>query len=222
MPNPKKAAVDRSKFNTHLALPYQLRIADFEMTLQDVYDFFHDVNSYLMDKGFQRLDEMIRPAGLSGMLSDMLTDAMGKHSRVLAPNTFHNGHPDLVVRGRYPQDAVEAGEEGVEVKATRGTGGAVDTHGARDQTMCVFTYEVDNSPNKAAHEREPLVFREVYIAEVQEADFRRNERGERGTRTATLHADGLTKLRAGKVYYDIPPRVTRRGGHSEWRPRKSQ
>ncbi len=48
---------------------------------------------------------------------------------------------DLVVKGVYPNDAVKAGTEGVEIKTTRKSGGAVDTHGARDQWMAVFVYE---------------------------------------------------------------------------------
>jgi hypothetical protein len=101
------------------------------MAMQDVYDFFYDVNSYLLNNSLQRLDEMLRPANLSGMLSDMIADALAKHSRTLTVNLYHNGHPDLLVRDRYPNNAVKAGEEGVEVKSTRKRGGAVDTHGAR-------------------------------------------------------------------------------------------
>lgn len=41
--------------------------------MQDVYDFFYDVNLLLTDKGLERLDDMIRPAIMSGLLSDMLT-----------------------------------------------------------------------------------------------------------------------------------------------------
>ena len=130
----RKAEVDQAKLNYDLALPYELRLRDFEMAMQDVYDFFYDVNRHLLEKGLQRLDDMLRPANLSGTLSDMLTEALAKHSRVLTPNLFHNGHPDLIVHDRYPSNAVKAGD-GVEVKSTRGRGGAVDTHGARDQTL---------------------------------------------------------------------------------------
>ena len=76
---------------------------------------------------------MLRPAIMSGVLSDMLTASMAKHSRTLVVNAYFNGHPDLVVRGIYPKQAVKSGEQGVEVKTTRKAGGAVDTHGARDQ-----------------------------------------------------------------------------------------
>ena len=67
--------------------------------MQDVYDFFHDVNTHLRSKGLQRLDDMLRPANMSGIITDMLTASVGKHARVLVPNTYHNGHPDLVVAG---------------------------------------------------------------------------------------------------------------------------
>lgn len=72
----KRASVDRAKFNRDLALPYQLRVDDFALAMEDVYDFFADVNTNLVDKGLQRLDDMIRPAALSGMLSDMITDSL--------------------------------------------------------------------------------------------------------------------------------------------------
>ena len=37
--------VVRSAFNPKAILPYQLRISDFEIAMQDVYDFFFDVNT---------------------------------------------------------------------------------------------------------------------------------------------------------------------------------
>ena len=98
--------------------------------MQDVYDFFHDVNVLMANKGLQRLDDMLRPAIMSGTLSDMLTASLAKHARSLTQNSYFNGHPDLVVQGRYPKNGIKAGADGVEIKTTRKTGGAVDTHGA--------------------------------------------------------------------------------------------
>lgn len=123
-------AVSLDKFNADAVLSFELRLQDFQMAMQDVYDFFFDVNSHLIEKGLQRLDDMLRPAIMSGLLSDMLTASLAKHSRVLTENKYFNGHPDLVVRGVYAGDRVQAGTEGVEIKTTRKVGGAVDTHGA--------------------------------------------------------------------------------------------
>jgi hypothetical protein len=169
--------VDSASFNPSSRRPYELRLDDFRAAMQDVYDFFFDVNSSLVSKGLQRLDDMLRPAIMSGVLSDMLTSSLAKHSRTLVVNTYFNGHPDLVVRGEYANDAVKAGEKGVEIKATRKAGGAVDTHGARDQWMCVFVYAVDTA-SEPATSRVALPFTEVYLGQVTVDDFRRNPRGE--------------------------------------------
>jgi hypothetical protein len=191
--------VERTKFNKVAKLPYELRLQDFEMAMQDAYDFFFDVNSYLAKKGLQRLDEMLRQAIMSGVLSDMLTASLAKHSRALIENQYFNGHPDLIVQGIYPDNAVKAGTEGIEIKTTRKTGGAVDTHGARNQWMCVFVYNLDTE-TEPARDRKPMSFTEIYLGPVTVGDFRRNPRGELGTRTATLHRDGIKKLRENWIY----------------------
>jgi hypothetical protein len=128
---------DPAKFNPNRALPFELRLKDFELALQDVYDFFFDVNKLLTSKGLQRLDDMLRPAIMSGLLSDMLTASLAKHSRTLVQNRYFNGHPDLLVQGVYPHDSVKAGTEGVEIKTTRNVGGAVDARGARPMALRV-------------------------------------------------------------------------------------
>jgi hypothetical protein len=195
----QRNTVRREAFNQALPLPYELRLQDFEIAMRDIYDFFFDVNTGLQAKGLARLDDMLRPANLSGTLSDMLTASVGKHSRVLVRNRYHNGHPDLIVAGLYPNDAVKSGSEGVEIKSTRRVGGAVDTHGARDQWMCVFVYVVDNATEPAV-DRRPLTFASVFLAKVGIEDFRKNPRGELGTRTATLDRKGIARLRERWVY----------------------
>lgn len=192
---------DASKFNPDIELPYQLRREDFALVMQDVYDFLFDVNSHLFNKGIKRLDDMLRPAAMSGLISDMIAASMARHSRTLVENGYHNGHPDLIVNGRYPDDSVKAGREGVEIKSTRKRGGAVDTHGAREQWMCVFVYRVDGETQPAA-DRAAMKFSEVYLGHVAVDDFRKNPRGELGTRTATLNREGIRKLRRSWIYLD--------------------
>jgi hypothetical protein len=191
----------RDCFNRNASLPFQLRAEDFEIAMQDVYDLFYDVNTGLLEKGLERLDDFVRPAIMSGLLSDLLTASMAKHSRALTQNNYFNGHPDLLVKGVYPNDSVKAGTEGVEIKTTRKAGGAVDTHGARNQWLAVFVYSIDNI-TQPARERKALTFTEIYLGQVTIEDFRRNPRGELGTRTATLHREGILKLRQNWIYKD--------------------
>jgi hypothetical protein len=201
MPSERQRPIPEA-FNLAAILPFELRREDFSLAMQDVYDFFFDVNSFLINKGLERLDDMLRSAIMSGLLSDLLTSSLAKHSRSLTQNQHFNGHPDLLVKGAYPNNAAKAGVEGVEIKTTRKAGGAVDTHGAREQWMTVFVYVID-SKTEPARDRAPLRFTEVYLGHVTVNDFRKNARGDLGTRTATLHGDGIRKLRESWVYRDI-------------------
>jgi hypothetical protein len=198
-----RAQPEAAGFNSSATLPYNLRLKDFELAVQDVYDFFFDVNTLLLGRGLERLDDMLRPAIMSGLLSDMLTSSLAKHSRSLTINGYFNGHPDLVVKGVYESNKAKAGSEGVEIKTTRKAGGGVDFHGARDQWLCVFVYEADHVTEPAVSRR-PTAFTEIYIGQVKVADFRRNERGELGTRTASLNKAGIGRFRQNWVYRRPP------------------
>ncbi|WP_181449432.1 hypothetical protein [Azospirillum thermophilum] len=213
----KRETVVADALNHHADLPYSLRVEDFAMAMQDVYDFFKDVNERLQGKGLSRLDDMLRPAAMSGIISDMITASLARHSRVLVENKYFNGHPDLVQRGMYPNDSTKSGVHGIEIKSTRKKGGAVDTHGAREQWMCVFIYETDNKTEPAV-ERAPMRFTEVYLAYVTEADFRENARGKLGTRTATLHKAGVASLRQKWIYRLTPPKQAKKKGKAGAEP----
>ena len=104
-----------------------------------------------------------------------------------------------MLKGEYADNRVKAGDKGIEIKTTRKAGGAVDPHGAREQWMCVFVYVVDTA-TEPARERRPMTFTEIYLGHVEVSDFRRNERSELGTRTATLDARGIAKLRRSWIY----------------------
>ncbi len=197
----KRQIVKQDAFNLSAGLPFELRLEDFQIEIQDTYDFFFDVNRLLLKKGLQRLDDMLRPAAMSGMISDMLTASMAKHARALVENNYFNGHPDLLVQGRYADNSVKAGTHGIEIKSTRKRGGAVDTHGARAQWMCVFVYKTDHK-TEPARARQPMRITEVYLGKVGIGDFRKNKRGTLGTRTATLNKAGIAKLRSNWVYLD--------------------
>lgn len=51
--------VNAKCFDRSAKLPFGLRLKDFEMAMQDVYDFFYDVNLGLIERGLHRLDDML-------------------------------------------------------------------------------------------------------------------------------------------------------------------
>ncbi len=40
--------VDASRLNTEMLLPYSLRLSDFQIAMEDVYDFLYDVNTFFL------------------------------------------------------------------------------------------------------------------------------------------------------------------------------
>ena len=194
-----RSHVEFAGFNQELSLPYELRVKDFDLAIQDVYDFFFDVNSNLLGRGLKRLDDLLRPAAMSGFVSDMLTASLANHARSLTENRYHNGHPDLSLKASIPRTVWRRAKRGLRSRRHERRGGAVDFHGARDQWLCVFVYETDHT-TEPARARRPMAFTEVYLGYVTVDDFRRNERGELGTRTATLDRDGIRKFRLNWLY----------------------
>jgi hypothetical protein len=47
----ERNAVDFAKMDLAATLPFELRPDDFRLAMQDVYDFFFDVNTGLVEKG---------------------------------------------------------------------------------------------------------------------------------------------------------------------------
>lgn len=199
----KRAKVNSDGFNHELPLPYSMRLEDFSLAMDDVYVMLGNVNDALVGRGLLPLESSVRGAIYSGLLSDLLTVALAQHALGLTKNAYpSNPHPDLIPTGRYVNDAERSAEEGVEVKVTSKSGGGVDMHSARPSWYAIFRYEADYVTEPVVN-REPTRFTQVWLARLDDADFRRNARGERGTRTATPHREGLKKLREGLIYVDI-------------------
>ena len=117
------------------------------MAMQDVYDFFYDVNKLLLGKGLERLDDMIRPAIMSGLLSDMLTASLARHSRTpSSKKRLLQWSSGSTREGRvYPKNAAKARHrEDVEIKNAPKKVVPSTPMAHREQWMCVFVYDVDN------------------------------------------------------------------------------
>src|SRR4051812_8829101 len=113
----ERAGTDRAGLKTGVTLPYHLQPNDFLRTVEDIHDLLHDVNSLLHGRGYDRMEELLDPAGYSGFVSRTIVDRIDRLSRALVRNEYHNGYPDLLPRGVYPNDAVQHGTSGgLEVK----------------------------------------------------------------------------------------------------------
>lgn len=196
------AAGLRDELDLPWTLPYNLKPRDVFRTVEDLYEMLHEVNVRLHDLGYDRLEELLDPAGFSGLVSRSVVDRFERFSRALVRNRFHNGFPDLVPRGAYPGDSVQHGDRGgLEVKASRYEA-SWQSHGPRRGWFCVIQFEFDKDPTKALHDREPTVVRTALVAELKSTDWSWQPAREGRIRsgTASIRPSGVAKLRSGAVW----------------------
>ena len=196
-----RATVADSCFRDDLSwLPYNLKKENFVSVMGELYDFFFELNKSAVGKGWERLEDMLPAAALSGMLSPMLGASLAKYSRSLVVNALPNGHPDLLPKGRYKNNYALEAADGVEVKATKNLTAQVDMHSDRTGWLCTFVYRREDDLSKPLEQRMPLQIEEIFLGNIVSKDFRFNARGERGTKTASLDSSGLARYRPNWVY----------------------
>jgi hypothetical protein len=117
-------------------------------------------------------------------------------------NEYHNGYPDLLPRGVYPDDSIAHGAQGgLEVKASRGES-SWQSHGPRAGWFLVVQFDLDEATSKALQDREPTRVVAVMVAELEETDWSWQPAAEGRIRsgTASVLPSGARKLREGGVW----------------------
>jgi hypothetical protein len=185
-------------------LPYGLQPRDALRMVEDLYEMLYEVNLRLHEMRYDRLEELLDPAGYSGLISRSVVDRFHRFSRALVKNQHHNGYPDLLPHGAYPGDATPHGDRGgLEVKASRYESGW-QSHGPRSGWFCVVQFKLDQDESKALIDREPTGVRAVLIAELNADDWSWQPAapGRIRSGTASIRASGEAKLRRGAVWVD--------------------
>ena len=184
-------------------LPYGLTPRDFFRTVEDVHDLLHDLNGLLHQRHYLRLEELLDSAGFSGLLSRTVANRLSHSSRILVVNRFHNGYPDLIQRGHYKYDAVQHGEGGLEIKASRHETNW-QTHGPRAGWFGMAQFSIDERADIPLIDLEPTRVVAMLVAEVSMDDWSWQPAapGKIRSGTATIRSSGIAKLRAGVVWVD--------------------
>jgi hypothetical protein len=185
-------------------LPFHLRPQDVLRMVEDLHELLHDLNVQLDSKGYDRLEELLDPAGFSGLVSRSVVDGIAKFSRSLVKNAYHNGYPDLLPKGVYAGERVQHGTQGgLEVKASRNDG-SWQSHGPRGGWFCVVQFAIDQDEAKAVKDRDPTTMRGVYIAELTADDWswQPAQEGRIRSGTASIQPTGREKLRSNAVWVD--------------------
>ncbi|WP_031459644.1 hypothetical protein [Chloroflexus sp. MS-G] len=188
------------RFNASAQLPYGLQIEHIRAAMTDFLQFLHFVNSQLHTKGIQRLETLLMPANFSSILSDFMVSAIPKYCNTVVKNTYHNGYPDLIPAGMFPNNAVQHVAEGVEIKASRHRKGW-QGHNPEDGWLMVFVFD-SNRPRDTTPR--PFRFVAVMAARLQSSDwsFAGRSATSRRTITASVIATGYQKLVQNWIYRD--------------------
>jgi hypothetical protein len=170
--------------------------------MADFLDFLGFLNQQLSTRQLPRLESFLMPANFSSMVGEFMSATIPKYCKTLAKNTYHNGHPDLVPKGKYERDACQYGTEGVEIKASR-HGSGWQGHNAEEVWLMVFVFDA-NSARDASRDIGPKPFRflKVVGAQLKKSDWAFSGRSEtsRRTITASVTRTGYDKIEANWIY----------------------
>lgn len=189
-------------FNPDVKLPYGLTTAHIIRAMESFIDFLGFINRQLHTKEIPRLESFLMPANFSSLVGEFMGANIPKYCSQLVKNTYHNGHPDLIPAGRFPGNAVQYSDEGIEIKASRRKGGW-QGHNPEDVWLMVFYFD----SNTAADEHKgmapkPFRFHGVYAAKLVKDDWTFSGRSatSRRTITASVNRIGYDKMKANWIY----------------------
>ncbi len=142
------------------------------------------------------------PANFSSVVGEFIANALPHYCDGLVKNQYHNGHPDLIPAGLYPDDAVQHSSEGIEIKASRYPSGW-QGHNPEAVWLMVFVFESNRPTDRARQiEPRPFEFKAVFGARLEQSDWTYSGRSEtsRRTITASVNRAGYDKLTANWIY----------------------
>ncbi len=194
--------VEDSCFNHASSLPYGCTIKHIRLAMIEFVEFLTFVNQQLYTKNIPRLESIMMPANFSSMVGEFMNANIPKYCPGLVKNLYHNGHPDLLPAGIFPDDAVQHASEGIEVKASRYLKGW-QGHNPEENWLLVFVFE-SNRPADTAKAIRPFPFRfqMVVSASLKKDDWVFSGRSgtSRRTITASVTSSGYEKMMDNWIY----------------------
>lgn len=185
-------------FNPFAVIPYGCLVEQVYQAMSDFLDFLSVIDHELHQRQMHRLESLLMPANFSSIVGEFMHVGIAKHSNGLVKNRYHNGHPDLIPAGRFPDNAVQHSHEGIEIKASRYHKGW-QGHNPEAVWLMVFVFD-SNRP--ADSTPKPFRFEAVLGAQLEESDWHYSGRSatSRRTITATVRQSGYEKMAANWIY----------------------
>lgn len=190
-------------FNPDAELPYGVQPDDFRHAIEETYQIYGDICEYLLSEGHGRIETLIRANNaLSDLIGNVATEALAEASDALVHNEKDDGWPDLLPVDHYDDYEQMYGEEGVETKCSKSSGGW-NAHNNEEGWFVIFRYtrgDEDADPEDMA----PVRLVQVLAAHLELDDWSHSGRDEESRRTITsaVQESGMDKLRSNPIYED--------------------
>ncbi|NIB98042.1 hypothetical protein [Halobacterium sp. R2-5] len=202
-------------FNPNANLPYGVQPEEVRTAIKEFYDFYDDLNRFLMREDHGRIETVLRANNaLSDFIGNVATEELAQASDALIANQKQDGFPDIlpVDNEEYAAQDFEIhhGDEGIETKCSKSSGGW-QAHNNEEAWFVVFRY-TRGDPEADLDDMEPIRLVQVLAASLNEDDWSHSGRSEdsRRTITSSIIASGMYKLRSNPIYED-PDAITGRG-----------
>lgn len=194
------AQIDPKGVRRDVELPYGLTAEEVTAGADLVHQYLHRMNTAAIKYGYPRIEETLLGNTFAGMLSELIVVSVGNASTTLTRNLKTGGHPDLILANRYPGDAVLHADEGVEVKASKQSGGW-QGHNPEEAWLLVFQYAIDTETLPVA-DRFPTEIIKIMCAKLtaDQWSFSGRNKGSRRTPTASILKEGTALLHQSAVY----------------------
>lgn len=196
-------------FNRQAKIPFGVSVEHIRAAMQEFTEFLGFINSRLNSRSISRLESFMMPANFSSLVGEFLSTTIPKHCPTIVKNRYHNGHPDLIPKGRFPSDSNQYATEGIEIKASRRLSGW-QGHNPEDAWLIVFVFDSNTSQmdaqTNAPQPPRPFHFVKVVGAQIQKDDWKFSGRSEtsRRTITASVMRSGYAKMEANWIYRHSP------------------
>jgi hypothetical protein len=190
--------------NEGTVLPYGMTARAVVRAINDVYAYLNALNRASIEHGYDRLEDLMQPAGFSGLLSNLFVRSVARECATMNPglamNQLGGGRPDLVPRAMYSGDSVLRGDEGIEVKVSR-YGKGWQGHNPETGWIVIVQVGIDTSTSPV-YDRSPTIVNRVLIGNLTIEDWTYSGRSEtsRRTPTASINRGGYLKLAQGVIY----------------------
>lgn len=207
MPNKEAAAcrpesINAKGFNASAKIPYGVTTSHVRKAMEEFVEFLGFINGQLHRKKIERIESFLMPANFSSIVGEFMGSAIPKHCKTVVRNKYHNGHPDIIPATHYPDDAIQHGPEGIEIKGSRHLSGW-QGHNAEEMWLMVFVFDA-NTSRDAGLGIEPKSFRFIKVvgAKLDKDDWQFSGRSEtsRRTITASVKRSGFEKMEANWIY----------------------